>query len=613
MLDRVRQWYTAPGGAMLRLVLPAVLALLIAVSGAGAEESAKEAVSLDITVRNAKGSKQSKLRDKSNKSREKYKKSEVLTVTSKEPMSGIYIRWGSTVAPYTLKYNDHSEKHGEQGFLHDYVALAEPATSVEIVIGKDVYVSEIEAFSEGKLPADVQVWEPSLKEADILVLSTHADDEILFMGGVLAQYGGQEKRKVQVAYMCEFWSTEPVREHEKLDGLWASGIRNYPVCMGYYDYYSKTLDKAKTQYDIKKLTKSVCEVVRRFKPLVIVTHDIKGEYGHGGHMILNAAVQEAIEHTMDADYQPESAEKYGTWDVPKTYFHLYGENKLRLNMRVPLSEFGGKTALEVAKEAYKKHESQQWCWFYVSDDYEYSAADFGLFRTTVGLDTGNDMMEHVSRSKQTNTVTPTPTVTEELKATVTPTPTVMEEPKATETPTPTVTEKPKATVTPTPTVTEKPKATETPTPTVTEAPMPTETTAPNGTPTPTATEASTPTETPALTGTPTPAVTAAPTPTETTTPALTEEPKTTDTPTPTEEPKSTDTPTPVASVTPAAETAADGAGEDSANGRSSSSWLYAIPIGVVAVFAAAVLGYLTATAKARKKAGKNKGHRSKQE
>ena len=33
---------------------------------------------------------------------------------------------------------------------------------------------------------------------------------------------------------------------------------------------------------------------------------------------------------------------------------------------------------------------------YVSDDYEYSCADFGLYRTTVGNDTGNDMLENIT-------------------------------------------------------------------------------------------------------------------------------------------------------------------------------------------------------------------------
>ena len=579
-IGRLRRRLKPLAGAAVRSAFSVVLALLLAlcIQGAAAEaadgskDEGKEAVSLKITVKNAKGNTQGKLRDNSNKSRVQYKKGEVLAVTSEKPMYGIYIRWGSAVAPYTLHYNDLTEKHGQQGFLHDYVELAEPATRVEIRIEKEVYVSEIEAYSEGRLPADVQVWKPALKEADILVLSTHADDEILFFGGVLAQYGGQEKRKVQVAYMCEFWSTEPVREHEKLDGLWASGIRNYPVCMGFYDYYSKTLDKAKTQYDFGKLTKSVCETIRRFKPLVIVTHDIKGEYGHGGHMILNAAVQEAIEHSMEADYQKESAERYGTWDVPKTYFHLYGKNKLRLNMRVPLSEFGGKTALEVAKAAYKKHESQQWCWFYVSDDYEYSAADFGLFRTTVGLDTGNNLMEHATRKKAQGTVTPT--VTEDPEATGTPTP------KATSTPTPTP--KPKATSTPTPTP--KPKATNTPTPT----PKPTET------PTPTVTPAPTETPTPEPTETPIPTVTSKPT--ETPMPEATETPV----PAPAEEPEATDTPVPAS-----ADNASAGDSDTTRNNdKDADTLLYVVPI--CAAAAAAVAGFLTGKAKRRRKTREDK-------
>ncbi len=362
-----------------------------------AADNASDAVaqSLDITIKDNQGTKQSKFRDNSYKTRVSYKKDDAIKITSETPMAGIYIRWGSEVPEYTITYNGTTETHGENGFLHDYVALASETTEVIINIRAEVSICEIAAYSAGRLPDDVQVWEPSLEAADILVLSTHADDEVLFMGGVLAQYGGQEKRRVQVVYMCEFWSTEHVREHEKLDGLWTSGIRNYPTCMGFKDKYSTTLEGAKKTYVYDDIKTAVTETIRRFRPLVIVTHDINGEYGHGGHMILNAAVREVIEHTDEAEFEPESAQQYGTWDVPKTYFHLYGENKLRMNMREPLSEFGGKTALEVAQAAYKKHESQQWCWFYVSDDYEYSVADFGLYRTTVGQNTTDDMLENV--------------------------------------------------------------------------------------------------------------------------------------------------------------------------------------------------------------------------
>lgn len=66
-----------------------------------------------------------------------------------------------------------------------------------------------------------------------------------------------------------------------------------------------------------------------------------------------------------------------------------------MNLRKPLASMGGQTALEAAKAAYKKHVSQQKYSFYVSDDYEHSCAMFGLYRTKVGYDTGNSMLENI--------------------------------------------------------------------------------------------------------------------------------------------------------------------------------------------------------------------------
>ena len=66
-----------------------------------------------------------------------------------------------------------------------------------------------------------------------------------------------------------------------------------------------------------------------------------------------------------------------------------------MDLRTPLGSMGGQTALEVAKAAYKLHVSQQRYSFIVSDDYEHSCAEFGLYRTKVGYDTGNSMLEHI--------------------------------------------------------------------------------------------------------------------------------------------------------------------------------------------------------------------------
>ena len=118
-------------------------------------------------------------------------------------------------------------------------------------------------------------------------------------------------------------------------------------------------------------------------------------------MILAKAVTEAVDNSMSATFFPDSASEYGVWDVKKTYLHLYPENEITLDLRQPLSKLNDRSALQTAKDAYLKHVSQQWCWFYVSDTNEFSCARFGLYRSTVGADTGSDMTENIITYKKT--------------------------------------------------------------------------------------------------------------------------------------------------------------------------------------------------------------------
>ncbi len=316
-----------------------------------------------------------------------YHAGDTITIDTGLPISSLYIIWDSPVSEWTLDFNAASMKCGTNGFLHELVKLTAPSTSITINIEADSRICGIYAFTEGDLPDFVQDWKPPCSEADILAFSTHADDEILFLGGVLATYGGEQGLPVQVCYMTNYWNGLRIREHEKLDGLWESGIRNYPANGDFDDIYSETLEAAKTTYNYDDVLEYVTEQIRTFKPNVVVTQDLNGEYGHGGHMLLASAVTEAVSNSMDSSFYPEQAATLGTWDVPKTYLHLYSESPIWLDLNTPLDKLDSRTAIETAKDAYLKHVSQQWCWFYVSDTYQYSCAKFGLYRTTVGSDT----------------------------------------------------------------------------------------------------------------------------------------------------------------------------------------------------------------------------------
>jgi LmbE family N-acetylglucosaminyl deacetylase len=388
--------------------------------------AAAQQLDIDITT----GGSASYLTDGSYYTGNDYAAGDTITITAESAIDSIYIIWDSPVSPWTLVYSGVSEgtvgstntsafgtqssenslQCGTNGFLHEYVKLPKASNSVTVKIESSSRICGIYAFSQGELPDFVQTWETPCSEADIVVFSTHADDEILFMGGVLATYGGQQGLAVQVCYMTNYWNGQHVREHEKLDGLWESGIRNYPVNGDFDDIYSETLEQAKISYSYDAVLEYVTQQIRTFKPNVVVTQDLNGEYGHGGHMLLAEAVCEAVDNSMNDTFFPEQAQTYGTWDVPKTYLHLYSENKIFMNLNMPLEKLGARTAIDVAKDAYLKHESQQWCWFYVSDTYEYSCAKFGLYRTTVGADTvtgyaadgstdvgnGADMLEHIT-------------------------------------------------------------------------------------------------------------------------------------------------------------------------------------------------------------------------
>ncbi len=307
-----------------------------------------------------------------------------ITVTAKDGslIGAVYVKWNKAVTPYTLITDSEELPCGENGFLHEFIALDNPSNSLTFQIPgeKPMGIYEIRIFTDNDVPADVQIWEPVCERPDILLISAHADDEILFMGGIIPTYVPQGAR-VQVAYVTEFWSTTPVREHEKLDGLWVDGLRTYPVCGNFKDIYCETLADAEKKYDVNEIASFVQECLERFEPQVVVTHDFNGEYGHGFHQITARAVAQALEQS--------------SYDVPKAYFHLYSENKIHMDLNQPIEAMGGKTALNIAKDAYLQHKSQQWCWFYVSDTYKYSCADFGLYKTTVGVDETNSMLDHL--------------------------------------------------------------------------------------------------------------------------------------------------------------------------------------------------------------------------
>lgn len=319
-----------------------------------------------------------------------------VTAPAAEPCYGVYLCFAGREAPFRVEEKNaqgvwETVAQDNRCYANSYVALP-GLTHFRIVpaAGDTVSIAEISLLGAGEKPGWVQDWRPFEGKADLLVLSAHADDELLFFGGVIPYYAGEMQKRVIVCYLTDQTSC---RRNELLDGLWLCGVREYPNMGVFKDIKNDSLGDSYGFWGEKPVVEYVTGLFRRYRPEVVVTHDRRGEYGHGAHRVCADAAIKAFALAADETSQPGVGE---AWQVKKLYLHLYPENAVTMDWRQPLNAFSGRTAFDVAKAAFDCHASQKSNGLIVQDDGPYANNRFGLYATTVGTDsTGQDFFEHV--------------------------------------------------------------------------------------------------------------------------------------------------------------------------------------------------------------------------
>lgn len=302
---------------------------------------------------------------------------------------GIYLKWDHTAFAWdlscTLK-DGTTEKIscGGKGLLQEYCPLPKDTIEFSISSSSAAALLEMEIYSSGILPECVHLWGETPTIAELMVISTHQDDEVLFFGGVIPYYSGELKLDTVVVYATY---DNGLRQHEALEGLWTCGLKQHPVFLNYKDKLYYTIESALELWGEGAMTSALTECIEKYKPQVIVTHDFEGEYGHGQHKAIAYCTVKAIE---------ASAKKEGGWNVPKCYIHLYAQNEIVFEWStMKLGSFSGMTALEAAAAGYDKHKSQHKFGYAVLESGYGDCRRFGLYRTTVGVDTKADLFENI--------------------------------------------------------------------------------------------------------------------------------------------------------------------------------------------------------------------------
>lgn len=349
-----------------------------------------------------------------------------ITAPEGKPIAGLYVCFGNMPESWEIQTSDDGKDWftavpGDTRFLHAYVALPQPAQHVRLAVTSEkktaLRINDLFVLSEGDLPDWVQVWQPTEEKADILFLSTHPDDELIFFGGAIPTYAVEQQRKVVVAY---FSRSNTTRSSELLNGLWHMGVRTYPVIGNFKDSYAKNLKAAyKSAGGKGKVNEWIVGLYRQYKPEVVVTQDTNGEYGHKQHMMIADAAQNCIALAANEDEFTASTIAYGTWQVKKLYLHLYPENQITFDWTIPLKSMNGATGIELAEEAYTLHKTQASSGMSVTETgTKYDNRVFGLAFTTVGEDVRkDDFLENIydapgSYDAAANNVEATPEPTE---------------------------------------------------------------------------------------------------------------------------------------------------------------------------------------------------------
>lgn len=329
--------------------------------------------------------------------------SDTVTVTLPEGKNGalVTLEWTRSPSSFTVALAGESggairtiEEANEGGMLSFAYDLTSDVRQI-IISTPDTEngICELRVMEEGKVSPITQQWQPIEGKVDLMIFSAHQDDELLFFGGTIPYYVAQGKNVV-VVYMADCGRS---RYAEALAGLWACGLKNHPIFLNYTDRRLDDYEKTVDLWGLETTEAAIVELIRKYQPDVIVTHDINGEYGHNQHKLTSYAVRRAYWLAADPESYPASYETYGLWETKKLYVHLYESNQLTMTAYdEPMEELNGLTPTQVATIGYSKHVSQQKYFSMENHGVRYDNRLYGLISTTVGDDVEhNDFFENI--------------------------------------------------------------------------------------------------------------------------------------------------------------------------------------------------------------------------
>ena len=400
---------------ILVLLLMALLAMTCL--PALAEEAAEPGtVSAHLTAPEGKEDRIPYLTDGVSGTRLTLKKGESLTITPEAGAESVLVTFytvpctvlaetlvtdGTVTATETMDVRDHLVSFS----LQDGTSLRLTAQDGEAAIGE---VTCCTVNYE-------QDWTLDATETDLLVILPEPGDETLLLGGLLAQYAGENEITCTVAYVA---ARDGYLELEALDALGALGVTQQPRFLSLDDKQAESESHIQRNMGGEKaITNAIMELILSVRPQVVVL-PAGGDDALGS--VVEACATKAISWVADASHT-DGAEPH---QVTRAF--LAGqEGATRLSWTEPLNHFFGATAQEVATASYQCYPLEQ--------VYGRTIPEETSFTLLNGTDTAFDGLFAGLESGLSTYVVPTPTPEPTPEPTPSPEPTAEPEQETAET------------------------------------------------------------------------------------------------------------------------------------------------------------------------------------
>ena len=217
----------------------------------------------------------SRLMDRVYTTRVSYKAGETVSVFGNLDMGYAYIAWDDLPEKIRITWLDGNKKEvsseeRKPARLDECIPVPrEGIRGYILTFQKDGSVSELTAYTPGRLSEEMPRFEEPIKNPALMVITGYPGDELVCFGGLLPALIGRGV-PVQVVYLNPY---NRGRQEECLRALWRMGMKNEPIFIETSG--RRSLDGSvlkKTWESNGEVTKNLTAVLNSCKPSVIVTH-----------------------------------------------------------------------------------------------------------------------------------------------------------------------------------------------------------------------------------------------------------------------------------------------------------------------------------------------------